>query len=160
MRLRRAEAGDAEAIAALTRAAYGKWVARIGREPLPMRVDYAQALASHRFDVLEQEGSLVGLVETTRDGDWLLVVNLAVDPAAQGQGLGIRLLGFAERLAAEQELAGLRLYTNKLFVENIAFYRGRGFQIEREATLNGGVAVYMTKALARAGDQALPRVTR
>jgi ribosomal protein S18 acetylase RimI-like enzyme len=143
--MRRANAADAASIAALTRAAYAKWVDVIGREPLPMQVDYARALERHRFDLIEREGRLVGLIETVADGDFLLIVNIAVDPAAQRQGVGEELMRLAERLAGGAKLAGLRLYTNARFVANIAFYKRLGFETEREAPLNGGVAVYMTK---------------
>jgi ribosomal protein S18 acetylase RimI-like enzyme len=145
---RRADAGDAPAIAALTRRAYAKWVEAIGREPLPMHVDYAEALARHRFDVIERDGRIVGLIETVADGDFLLIENIAVDPAEQRQGLGGRLLHVAETLAREAGLDGLRLYTNRRFTANIRFYERHGFRREREAALNGGVAVYMTKRLA------------
>ncbi len=36
----------------------------IGREPVPMTADYAQAVRLHSFDLLEREGALVALVET------------------------------------------------------------------------------------------------
>ncbi len=147
--LRRAGAEDAPAIAGLTRKAYAKWVDLLGREPLPMQVDYAEALARHRFDVMERDGRLVGLIETVADGDFLLVVNVAVDPAWQGQGLGAELMALAERLAGKANLRGLRLYTNSRFAANIRFYERLGFEKEREAPLNGGVALYMTKRLAR-----------
>ena len=143
--MRRAQAADAATIAELTRRAYSKWVGVIGREPLPMQVDYAEALARHRFDLTERDGRLVGLIETTTDGDFLLVVNVAVDPAAQRQGLGEELLRFAERIAREEGRVGLRLYTNARFAANIRFYARLGFEKEREAPLNGGVAVYMAK---------------
>jgi ribosomal protein S18 acetylase RimI-like enzyme len=143
--MRRANAADAAAIAALTRAAYAKWVDVIGREPLPMQVDYAEALTRHRFDLIERDGRLLGLIETAADGDFLLIINVAVDPGAQRQGLGGQLLHLAERLAGEAGLAGLRLYTNARFAANISFYERLGFVREREAPLNGGVAIYMTK---------------
>ena len=145
MRLRRARPEDAEAIAALTREAYAKWVEVIGREPLPMRVDYAEAVTRRRFDLIECDGELVALIETTPEDDWLLIENLAVRPALQKRGYGGRLLRVAERIAASAGLSGLRLYTNKLFVDNIRFYERFGFATEREAPLNGGMAVYMTK---------------
>ena len=44
MSLRRAEPADASAIRELSRAAYAKWVPGIGGEPLPMSVDYDQAV--------------------------------------------------------------------------------------------------------------------
>jgi N-acetylglutamate synthase-like GNAT family acetyltransferase len=146
--MRRAGPQDAAAIAALTREAYAKWVGVIGREPLPMQVDYAQALTRHRFDVLESDGEIVGVIETAPDEDHLLIVNLAVSPKRQAQGCGARLLDRAQAIAAEAGLRGLRLYTNRRFAENIAFYARRGFAAEREAPLNGGVVVYMAKPLA------------
>jgi hypothetical protein len=38
---------DAARVRDLTRAAYAKWVALIGREPLPMQADYQRAVAEH-----------------------------------------------------------------------------------------------------------------
>jgi N-acetylglutamate synthase-like GNAT family acetyltransferase len=146
-RLRRADAGDAAAIRDLTRDAYAKWVEVAGREPLPMTVDYAEALLRHRFDVLEIDGRLAALIETEPQDDWLLIVNVAVRPACQGRGHGRRLLAFAEHLAAEAGLKGARLYTNKLFAANLQLYAGLGYRVEREEPLNGGVAVHMAKPL-------------
>ena len=51
---------------------------------------------------------------------------------------------WAESLAQEGGHRGVRLYTNKLFDQNIRFYERRGYAVEREAPVNGGVAVYMT----------------
>ncbi len=146
--MRRANAADAAAIAELTRRAYAKWVEVIGREPLPMQVDYAEALARHRFDLIARDGRLAGLIETAADGDFLLVVNVAVDPAIQRHGLGEELLRFAEGIAREEGRIGLRLYTNARFADNLRFYARLGFETERDTPLNGGVAVYMTKFLA------------
>lgn len=148
MILRRADEGDAEAISALTRAAYAKWVPLIGREPLPMTVDYADAVTRHRFDLLEDADGLAALIETTPDGDQLLIVNVAVDPQRQGGGFGKRLMAHAETLATQAGLGGTRLYTNRLFAENIRLYASLGYAVDREEALNGGVAVHMSKPLA------------
>ena len=43
---------DADATLMLTREAYAKWVAVTGREPLPIRIDYSEAVKRHRFDLL------------------------------------------------------------------------------------------------------------
>ncbi len=145
--LRVAVAGDAAAIAAATREAYAKWVQLIGREPLPMTIDYAEALTRHRFDLLHVGDKLAALIETVPDGDQLLIVNVAVRPEFQGRGFGGRLLQLAEHLAGQAGLAGARLYTNKLFTENIRLYASRGYQVDREEPLNGGVAVHMSKRI-------------
>jgi GNAT superfamily N-acetyltransferase len=145
-RLRRACAPDAPAITALTRAAYAKWIPVIGREPLPMTIDYARAIEVHRFDLMEIESRLVALIETVRQGEWLMIENVAVDPANQGRGWGRRLIGLAEQIARDMNLAGARLYTNKLFAQNLRLYAALGYRVDREELLSdGGVAVHMVK---------------
>jgi GNAT superfamily N-acetyltransferase len=146
--LRIACESDAEPIRILTREAYAKWIAVTGREPLPMRVDYVDAIKRHRFDLLYTAGRLAALIETVPEGDFLLIENVAVAPALQGRGFGKRLLKHAEQLAASLGLKGTRLYTNKLFSANLKLYAALGYQVEREEELDGGVAVHMSKACA------------
>ena len=146
--LRTAREQDTASILALTRAAYAKWVAVTGREPLPMRVDYAQAITKHRFDLLYANDDLAALIETVPDGDYLLIENVAVAPHAQGCGFGKRLLKHAEDLAASMGLNGTRLYTNKLFSANLRLYQALGYRIDHEEELNGGIAVHMSKPCA------------
>ncbi len=145
--LRQAGAADASAIRELTREAYAKWVPVIGREPRPMVADYAEAVRRHRIDLLYLDGELAGLIETIPQADHLLVENVAVAPAFQGRGLGRRLLAHAEQLAASLGHDEIRLYTNKLFAENLLLYRKLGYRVEREEGFDGGIAVHMTKRL-------------
>jgi ribosomal protein S18 acetylase RimI-like enzyme len=145
--LRQAVAADAAAVRALTREAYGKWVAVIGREPRPMTADYDEALRRHRIDLLLVDGILAGLIETVAAVDHLLIENVAVAPAFQGKGLGRRLMAHAEHLAASLGHRTLRLYTNKLFAENVRLYRRLGYRIDREEVLAIGIAVHMSKPL-------------
>ena len=145
MRLRAASSADVAAIEALIAAAYAKWVPLIGREPKPMTVDYARALVDHRIDLIEADGALCGLIEMAVEERALLIVNVAVAPDRQGQGLGRRLLAHAERVAAERGLARLRLYTNGLFTENIRLYERFGYRIDREETFPGGQIVHLSK---------------
>jgi len=146
--VRRATPKDADAIGALTREAYAKWVPLVGREPLPMTVDYAEAVKRHRFDLLFVGEALAALIETVPQGDELLIENVAVRPAFQRRGYGVRLLKLAETLAIEAGLKGARLYTNKLMAANVSLYRSLGYAIEREETLGDRTAVHMVKPLA------------
>lgn len=144
-----AGAADAAAIAALTHEAYAKWIPVAGRRPLPMEVDYDAAVTAHRFDLLEIGGELAGLIETTPDGERLLIVNVAVKPAFQGRGLGVRLMKHAEALAADAGLSGTRLYTNRLFAQNVRLYQALGYRIDDEEEVAPGVVrVNMSKPLA------------
>ncbi|WP_395014905.1 GNAT family N-acetyltransferase [Dongia sp.] len=143
--IRRAVPADAAAIAALTRAAYEKWIPVIGRAPKPMTADYDLAVREHLIDLLFAEGALVALVECIHEPDHLLIENLAVDPAQQGRGYGRRMLGHAEALARELGFTELRLYTNKLFAENVAFYRKQGYRLDAESAFKGGFIVHMSR---------------
>lgn len=145
--LRQAVAADAAAIRDLTRSAYAKWVPLIGREPKPMTADYEEVVGKHRFDLLYVEGTLAALIETIREIDHLLIENVAVSPSFQGRGLGRRLMAHAEQLAASSGFSEIRLYTNKLFAENVELYRRLGYQVDREEVLPVGTAVHMSKRL-------------
>jgi GNAT superfamily N-acetyltransferase len=97
--IRPAVPADAEAIRSLTRAAYAKWVALIGREPLPMQADYERAVAEHTVDLLIADGALAGVLETILRPDHLWIENAAVAPERQGRGYGRLLLARAEKRA-------------------------------------------------------------
>ena len=146
--LRLATAADAAAIRTLTRAAYAKWVEPDGREPTPMTADYDAAVQSHRFDLAYLGGDFVALIETVDEGETLLVENVAVAPAHQGQGLGTRLLALAEEMARAQGKQRLRLYTNQRWAENIRLYLRLGYMIDSEETwAPGRTRVNMSKRL-------------
>ena len=145
--LRRATSADVEAIRGVCREAYAKWIPRIGREPLPMTADYQAAIERHRFDLILQDGALVGLIQTVDEGDQLLIENLAVAPAFQGRGLGRRLLAHVEALALGLGRSRVRLYTNERFDENVGLYQSLGYGIDRLENIGIAVAVHMSKAL-------------
>src|SRR5437879_347482 len=145
---RRAGPADVAIIIAITRAAYAKWLAVIGREPKPMTADYAAAVRAHLIDLLEFDGQPIALIELIPAGDHVLIENIAVDPAYQGRRLGQRLLAHAEAITLSYGLSDLRLYTNKLFIANIDFYLAHGFQVTGEEAFRGGWLVHMRKELA------------
>jgi ribosomal protein S18 acetylase RimI-like enzyme len=89
------------------------------------------------------------LIELIPEADHVLIENLAISPALQGRGLGHHLLTHAEGLAVSLGHSEIRLYTNKRFAANIAFYLKRGYRLDREEPFPGGsVAVHMSKRLA------------
>jgi GNAT superfamily N-acetyltransferase len=145
--LRRAGPEDAAAIADLTRDAYAKWVAVIGRAPKPMTADYDIAVRAHLIDLLYDDGRLVALIECIREPDHLLIENLAVAPTAQGRGYGKHLMAHAETLARGLGFNEIRLYTNKLFAENIAFYARLGYRVDGETAFKGGFITHMSRRL-------------
>jgi ribosomal protein S18 acetylase RimI-like enzyme len=145
VQLRQGVETDASAIRELTREAYAKWVPVISREPTPMTADYAEAVRIHRFDLLYVEGKLAALIETIPKADHLLVENVAVSPSFQGRGFGRKLMAHAEQLAASSGFSEIKLYTNKLFAENVRLYSKLGYRVDREEEFKGGLVVHMSK---------------
>lgn len=147
--MRQAVEADVPAITALTRAAYAKWVPVIGREPMPMTANYADAVRQHRFDLIERSGQLAALLETIAAEDHLLIENVAVSPGHQGPGLGRALMAHAERLALSLGHREIRLYTNKLSASNVQLYTRLGYRVEREEAFKGGTTLHMSKPIPR-----------
>lgn len=148
LRFRPARRDDADAIRDLVRAAYARWVPLIGREPMPMRVDYTAALEEHDFDLLCDGDTLVGLIETEHKPDHLWIENVAVHPDRQGKGLGKKLLKWAEKRAEVAGTGEIRLLTNEAFETNIKLYKKVGYTIDRTEPFHlGGTTVYMSKKI-------------
>jgi GNAT superfamily N-acetyltransferase len=146
--LRRATEADARAVRALTQLAYAKWVAVIGREPLPMTADYERAARDHIIDLHEENGELLALIEMVPGESHLLIENLAVRPMNQGKGLGEALLTHAEDLARSLGLGEVRLYTNAAFGDNLRFYGRHGYaEYRRGSMVAGSITVFMRKVL-------------
>jgi GNAT superfamily N-acetyltransferase len=145
--LRRAVSADAPAIRELTRAAYAKWVPVIDREPKPMAADYTEAIREHLIDLFYVGEKLAALIETMPKSDHRLIENVAVSPALLGRGYGRALMAYAERLATSLGHAEPRLYTTKLFAENLQLYHKLGYRVDREAAFKGGRLVHMSKTI-------------
>ena len=145
--IRPASLEDAARIRDLTRAAYARWVALIGREPLPMQADYERAIAEHTIDLLIDGGALVGLIETMLRPDHLWIENVAVAPEQQGRGFGRLLLAHAERCAIHAGRPEIRLMTNQAFAANLELYARRGYSVNRTEPFRGGTTVHMSKRI-------------
>ena len=86
--IRKATAEDAARIGAIARAAYAKYVPRIGREPPPMVADFAAEVAAGRVVVIEMARAVDGYMIAWPETDAYFIDNIAIDPARQGEGLG------------------------------------------------------------------------
>lgn len=147
--IRSATADDVARIGAIARAAYTKYMPRLGREPAPMMADYDVAVAAHRVVVIEAAEMVCGYMIAWPEADSYYIDNIAVDPACQGEGLGRRLIEHAAAQATRLHLLALRLHTNVLMTENLSMYAHMGFVETHRAIENGFHRVYMRRSLPR-----------
>jgi len=149
--IRRATPDDRVVVAAIVHAAYAIYVDRIGKPPGPMLDDYGRLIADGAVSVFEApDGVLAGLVVLLPASDHLLLDNVAVRPERQGEGIGRRLIAFAESEARRLGYRELRLYTHEKMRENIALYLRLGFAETGRGPQAGYDRVFMTKRLGSA----------
>ena len=145
--IRRAGPDDVDALRAIATAAYQKYVPRIGRNPAPMTADYAQAVRDQQAWAAIQNGSIAGFAILIPRPGYLLLDNVAVLPAAQGHGIGARLLALAEDHARSLGLSEIRLYTNETMTENLAYYPRHGYTETHRAEQDGFRRVFFRKPI-------------
>jgi ribosomal protein S18 acetylase RimI-like enzyme len=138
---------DVEALARLAHDAYQHYTARMGRPPAPMTADYAASVDGSTAWVAEDGGRVVGFVVLLDADDHLLLENVAVDPRAQGRGVGALLLALADAEARRRGHARIELYTNEAMTENLDYYPRKGYVEIRRGEQDGYRRVWFRKAL-------------
>lgn len=144
--VRRATAGDVDAVKALVDAAYAHYVARIGVRPAPMENDHAAQIAAGEVYVVGTPPA--GAVVLVPRADHLYLDSVAVAPVHQGTGLGRVLLAYAEEHARGLGLPEIRLYTNAMMWENQRIYPKLGYEYVERRMDAGRDRVFYRKPVA------------
>lgn len=145
--LRLAQPKDVDAVRDCARAAYRKYVERIGREPAPMVADFEAHIRRRQMYVIEDDAGLAGYVVFFRKDDHMFLENVAVPPDRQGNGYGRRLILHAEEEAHRAGLTHVRLYTNVHMRENLGLYKALGYVETGRRREDGFDRVYFEKVL-------------
>jgi len=114
----------------------------------PNEAVFVQDIEQNHLWVAELGGSVVGVAALTMDqdaeyaqADWdvnepaLVTHRLAVDPAAQGQGVALALLQQAEKQAVAQNIGILRVDTNSENAATQRLFPKLGYRFAGEITL-------------------------
>ncbi len=146
--IRQATEADIPAISECARAAYRKYIGRIGREPAPMVADFASLVAQKRvFAAFTDNGDLQGFIVFYAKPGRMHLENVAVSTAWQGRGIGKALIGFCEASARAAGLAIVELYTNEKMTENLVLYPRLGYVETGRRTEDGFNRIYFEKTL-------------
>lgn len=147
IRFRQADFNDMPDVWRIVYHAYSSYIPLLGRTPPTFREDFDHhvSLGNLWFCTLgDQTPAMVVLTPCT---DHLLIQAMCVDPDMQGNGLGRRLLSFAEMRAKQQGVCEIRLYTNSLMERNLRIYRRWGFKITHREDYQWGQRIHMRKSL-------------
>ena len=145
--LRRALAGDRDALVAMQMGAYEPNRAIIGGVPTPLTWDYDEVLAQWEVWLGEDHFGLCGaLILELRPVD-LYIQSIAVAPHAKGRGIGNCLIAHAESRAIAAPRARLCLTVNALMTFNVDWYTRKGFAITQIETAGPRRRIHMAKVL-------------
>ena len=149
--LRPATDADAASMTAMAKASYGRYVERMGRQPRPMKDDYAQVIREFEVTIAERDGVIAGFVAvgpTEAPDEGFVLENVCVDPAHEGTGVGRTLLRHAEAPARDAGFDSIYLYTHELMTENRQLYARIGYaEYDRRPIEPYGQIVLMRKPL-------------
>ncbi len=147
MDIRPGQMTDLGGIQKCAEAAYNKYVERIGKRPAPMVADFEEQICNGIVHVLSKDNVIAGYVAFYRRGDHVQLDSIAIDPAFQGIGYGIRLITFVETCAAETGANAVELYTNAKMTENLSLYPYLGYTETGRRHEDGFDRVFFRKAL-------------
>ncbi len=146
VRIRPAGPDDLDAVRRIARAAYAPYVPRIGREPAPMVADFATSIAAGELWVAG--APVAGFVVAYPRGDHWHLENVAVEPSAQGTGLGGALIAHVEAMARAARARAVELYTNARMTGNLSLYPRLGYTETGRAMEDGFDRVFYRKELS------------
>ncbi|WP_182201277.1 GNAT family N-acetyltransferase [Paraliobacillus salinarum] len=134
--IRKAELKDANGLNECMDAAYSKYKDRVNIETLPpLQVDYKDEIANYPVWVIKHNHQVVAGLIMTFSENTATLSNIAIHPNFQNNGLGKKLLNFAEKEAANRGYEEMNLATHTLFRENVSFYQKQGWiQIDQNDT--------------------------
>jgi GNAT superfamily N-acetyltransferase len=144
VRVRPAAPEDVAAIEQIVANAYAVYIERIGMRPGPMDDDYVGRVDDGLVWVAD-DPDVVGLIVLVGQSESLLIENVAVDPVRQGEGIGRKLLAFAEAEALRNGFPQLTLYTHEKMSENLAFYARLGYSVDERRQEAGFARVFLSK---------------
>ncbi|WP_420861578.1 GNAT family N-acetyltransferase [Algirhabdus cladophorae] len=141
--IRFATSHDLDAIQRCATAAYEIYVRAMGRKPAPMVADFADLISRNVVWIIPPHGFIVMYPQAGA----LHVENVAVHPDGQGQGLGQRLMAFAEDHARGLNLSRITLYTNAKMAGPLKLYPRLGYVETDRRVEDGFDRVYFAKLL-------------
>lgn len=151
--LEQAKKEDVNLIKRMIDAAYSMYIERLGKPPAPMNMDIEELVNMRELYVLRINSETVGAVRLSKMLDSIVIDDLVVEPGKQGRGLGRVLMAFADKMAREEGMTALTLYTNEKMHENIALYNKLGFQEVARKAQDGFDRVFFRKDLDVLSDR-------
>ena len=128
MSIRLAKTSDLQAIAECEELAFELSARRGTTRDASQSELLAQQVREREIHVISDAARIVGYISFSPSSDHLYVDSIAVLPRHHRQGLGSRLLTYAEDAASRMGLGSVKLFTDGRIARNVRFYARRGYR--------------------------------
>lgn len=142
-----ATAADLKNVQFCARAAYAKYVERIGQEPAPMVANFAHQIQLNQVYIAVRGAVFAGYVVFYPEQNYMHLENIAIIPDQSGQGIGRMLIEYVEQAARKEGCAAVELYTNEAMIENLSMYAHLGYVETSRKRQAGFSRVFFRKSL-------------
>jgi len=138
---------DTAEVTACVCQAFIHYIVRIGKQPGPMLDDYQALVRQQQVYVACQASDIVGVVVLLETPEGFCIETIAVRPAAQGRGIGGKLLAYSEAAAKKADYTSIYLSTHRLMSESQAVYAHLGYVEFAQRVVNGYDRIFVRKQL-------------
>lgn len=145
--IRLARESDIQQIKFLAQTTFAPYVTRLGKKIKPPDTNFSADVVAHKVFVYMVDNAVRGFITCRRDGMDLHIENIAVTAKFRRHGIGRALLDHADQQGIKHKCLRLILYTTAIAFENIAYYRGRGFQEIDRRFVKGEELIYFERYL-------------
>ena len=159
--VRLADEADSAAIADVLFAAFSKFEHEYTPESFaivtPTTENVATRIVEGPIWVAERDGRVVGTVSVTTEPEGMYIRSMAVQPDAQGLGIGHRLLDAVGEYFQSSELDRIFLYTTYFVPGAKELYEKHGFKWVRDTAAEewyGTPGLEMDKSISHRGHEA------
>jgi ribosomal protein S18 acetylase RimI-like enzyme len=149
MQIRAATVADLASIASCADLAFASVIghsdkrdAKLGEESLRSQI------LEGSIRLICDEAHVLGYISLWPSADQMFIDTLAVLPKHHRRGLGSRLLAFADSETSRLGLSSVNLFTKAMMVDNLEFYRRRGFRETGRCDDDGFCRVFYTKEIS------------
>lgn len=146
--IRAATVTDAAAIMMCSDLAFASFAEHSDKADVKQVENLKSQIREGSIQLISHEGRLLGYISLWPSADRMFIDTLAVLPKHQRQGLGSRLLAFAECESLQRGLKAISLFTKAPMADNLVFYQSRGYRETGRCDDDGFCRVFYTKDLS------------
>lgn len=132
-------------------AAMLKYITVMKKQPKPMLADYNSLIEKQKIIIATKSDKIAGVLVFDTSDEGITIETIAVNPYTQGNGVGRKLISFAETVAVKSGFPYLNILAHRSMDNVKQIYEHLGFRPYDERIVDGYDRIYFRKRLIENG---------